>query len=125
MGAPAVASSNLHTDTRGALEAFSSSPRVRTLPCHMHHLLGIRPPESDSPMPHANDGAHALGPCVELRMPQCATGEFGRFLLVNIKVDQAIAGVTQSALEKTRVETKEGRPVQPVEQAYDVPIFHT
>jgi hypothetical protein len=70
----------------------------------MQHLLGIRPPKSDSSMPHANNGADALGPRIKLPMAESTANKLGSFLFVNIQIDQAIGGVRQSAPEKTMVE---------------------
>jgi hypothetical protein len=78
-------------------------------------LLGMPAPDGDSSGAQPKDATPAFDPRIQLGVPERAADKLGSRFFLNIQMNQAIARVTQSALEKAMVEAKEGWSIQGME----------
>lgn len=73
-------------------------------------LFHVCLPVAHSTVVDANDLSHALCLSAKGGVPEKATNVFGRFILPNIKKDQAVPLMPQRGMVKAMIQSKDPRP---------------
>jgi hypothetical protein len=88
-------------------------------------LFHVHLPVADSAVVDANNFTHALCLRVKGGVPEKATNVFGRFVLPDVKEDQAVPLMPQRGMVKAMIQSEKSWASQPMQQRDNVSaIFH-